>query len=75
MERESLYVPLYPPYGGKPRAFGCQLSKGPKACSAITKTERGMLSHLWHTHKIKLQMDLFADEQTSEDVSVRVDKK
>ena len=77
------YISLHGEDGGAAQGFRCKVvvhwvdTKNGQAephfaqCSKVTRTERGMLTHLWRVHKIKRQGELFLSEQTkSEDASL-----
>lgn len=51
----DLIEPLYPAAGGPPLAWTCGVDR----CMAVTRTRRGLVTHLWRKHKIKLQGELF----------------
>lgn len=62
----KLYIRLYDTErGGPPHAFQCIMPIDTSdaiptvhSCNRVTRTERGMLAHLWLVHGIKRQMEL-----------------
>ncbi len=61
---EVVMKALYPPEGGRPRAFMCcadsvaHAQRGDRfriACGAVTRTQKGMWTHLRVVHKMKKQ--------------------
>lgn len=46
------YIPLYPPEGGAPAAYQCRQCLTPK------RTKKGIISHLWQKHKVRIQLVL-----------------
>lgn len=48
----AVFIPLYPEFGGPPRAYLCL------ECQEVTRTKRGMILHLIRTHKIHIQTSL-----------------
>lgn len=47
----TLFAALRPPEGGDPKGYLC------RKCGAVTKSGRGIISHLWQAHKLRLQLD------------------
>jgi hypothetical protein len=67
---QALWTPLYPQAGGPAQGFKCNIATDTptemtvlylNACGRVTRTERGMKSHLWSVHKVKRQGELFHD--------------
>lgn len=69
MAEKRIYVPLFDnDKGGSAKGFSCQVDVGDteaKPCRAVTRTERGMLSHLWSVHRIKRQGSLFGPSRSA----------
>ena len=69
----ALWTPLYPHASGPAQGFRCNVQAnehelqrrvkvhGMQPCGRVTRTERGMKSHLWSVHRIKQQGELFHD--------------
>lgn len=58
------YTPLYPPYGGPPRGFACELEhEGGGRCTKLTTTEAGMRRHVEDYHGVELQPELFEKKE------------
>lgn len=63
---KTLWTPLYPHGGGPAQGFRCNYNSTQimatgaayPTCGRVTRTERGMKSHLWSVHRIKQQGEL-----------------
>ena len=65
----TLWTPLYPPSSGQAQGFRCNYASEIEKklytadlirCGRVTRTERGMRSHLWRVHRVKQQREFYA---------------
>lgn len=62
-----MFDPLYPAEGAPCRGFYCRI------CERLTRTRRGMISHLWKRHQLKLQAELpFDSVRKTDEIPAKV---